>query len=234
MNRVMLKPRRTPRRRSMRRRRIGLLGGSFNPAHAGHRHISIVALHRLGLDEVWWLVSPQNPLKPSAEMAPLPARLERAAEIAGHPRIRVTDIERRLRTRYTADTLPALLRRYPDCSFVWLMGADNLLQLPAWRRWESIMRTVPVAVLPRAPYSLRALAGRAAVRFAKWQLREEAARCVASGRAPRWIFLHSQLHPASATAIRAAFAAQGIADWFESDRPRHHVSEETNDMGYGP
>jgi len=218
MYRIMLKPRRTPRPRTIRRRRIGLLGGSFNPAHAGHRHISIVALHRLGLDEVWWLVSPRNPLKASAGMAPLPIRLEQAAEVAAHPRIRVTDIERRLRTRYTADTLPALIRRYPDCAFVWLMGADNLLQFPAWRRWQSIMGTAPVAVFPRAPYSLRALAGRAATRFAKWRVREEAAASIALKPAPCWIFLQSQLHPASATAIRAALASDGHTDWYEAGR----------------
>jgi nicotinate-nucleotide adenylyltransferase len=218
MYRIMLKPRETPRRHSMRRRRIGLLGGSFNPAHAGHRHVSIVALHRLGLDEVWWLVSPQNPLKPSADMAPLTTRLLRAAAVADHPRIRVTDIERRLRTRYTADTLPALVRRYPDCAFVWLMGADNLLQLPEWRRWDTIMQSVPVAVFPRAPYSLRALAGHAATRFAARRLREEAAGSIALRPPPCWVFLHSQLHPAAATAIRAALASEGRAEWFDPDQ----------------
>jgi nicotinate-nucleotide adenylyltransferase len=233
MHRVMLKPRRPARQRSMRRRRIGLLGGSFNPAHSGHRHISIVALHRLGLHEVWWLVSPQNPLKTSADMAPLKTRLERAAEAARHPRIRATEIECRLRTRYTADTVQALIRRYPDCAFVWLMGADNLLQLPKWRRWQTIMQTVPVAVFPRAPYSLKALAGCAAQRFAKWRLREGAAGRIAQRAAPCWIFLHSQLHPASATAIRAALGPEGAAAWFESDRPNHHLPESTNSMRYG-
>ena len=214
MYRIMLKPRRALRRRTMRRRRVGLLGGSFNPAHPGHRHISVVALHRLGLDEVWWLVSPQNPLKDAGDMAPLAARLQRAKDVAVHPRIRVTDIETRLHTRYTADTLPALARRYPDCAFVWLMGADNLLQLPAWRRWPSIVRAVPIAVFPRAPYSFKALAGPAAVRFAKRRLREEAAACIASRAAPCWIFLHSQLHPASASAIRSALASAGRTGWY--------------------
>jgi len=212
MQRIMLKPRRLHPRRSAQRRRIGLLGGSFNPAHAGHRHISLVALHRLGLDEVWWLVSPQNPLKPSKGMAPLADRLAQATKTADHPHIRVSDIERRLRTRYTADTLPALVRSHPDCAFVWLMGADNLAQLPAWRRWDSIVRTVPIAVFPRAPYSLRALAGRAAQRFARARRREETAGGLVSMHAPCWIFLHSQLHPASATAIRAALATDGDAD----------------------
>ncbi len=234
MNRVMRKPCRTPRRRSMRRRRIGLLGGSFNPAHAGHRHISIVALHRLGLDEVWWLVSPQNPLKPATDMAPLADRMARAAEIAAHPRIRVSGIEQRLRTRYTADTIPALIRRYPDCAFVWLMGADNLLQFPAWRRWESIMRAVPVAVFPRSPSSLRALCGPVAHRFAAWRLAEEAAAGIALKPAPCWIFLHSQLHPASATAIRAALASEGRAGWFESGRLHHYLPENATPTGIEP
>lgn len=224
MYRIMLKPRQAPRPRSMRRRRIGLLGGSFNPAHAGHRHISMVALHRLGLDEVWWLVSPQNPLKPTTNMAPLGDRLRRAAEIAGHPRIRVTDAETRLRTRYTADTLPALVRRHPDCAFVWLMGADNLVQLPAWRRWDTIMQCVPVAVFPRAPYSFQALAGRAATRFAAWRMREEAAASIAARPPPCWIFLNSQLHPAAATAIRAALASEGQSEWFE---PNHEAPRQS-------
>lgn len=234
MIRVMRKPRRTPRPRSIRRRRIGLLGGSFNPAHAGHRHISVVALHRLGLHEVWWLVSPQNPLKAATDMAPLAVRMARAADIAAHPRIRVTDIERRLRTRYTADTLTALIRRYPDCAFVWLMGADNLVQLPAWRRWTSIVKTVPIAVFPRAPYSLRALAGAAAQRFASYQLGEDAAPGLALKPPPCWIFLHSQLHPASATAIRTALALDGKAGWFESGGAQHHLPGNATNTGIEP
>lgn len=126
--------------------RVGLLGGSFNPAHDGHRYISRLALKLLGLDEVWWLVSPQNPLKPAAGMASLGDRLARAQAVADHPRIRVTDLERLLGTRYTADTLAALHRCFPRTRFVWLMGADNLLQVPRWQRWTEIFETTPVAL----------------------------------------------------------------------------------------
>ncbi len=143
-------------------RRIGLLGGSFNPAHGGHLHISRLALSRLDLDEVWWLVSPQNPLKPAAGMAPFAERLAQAADIAAADRrIKVSDIEARLGTRYTADTLKALTRRFPRARFVWLMGGDNLAQLPYWKRWQDIVGTVPIAVFDRPGSSLRALAGSA-------------------------------------------------------------------------
>ncbi|GAB4189852.1 MAG: nicotinate-nucleotide adenylyltransferase [Thalassobaculales bacterium] len=182
--------------------RIGLLGGSFNPAHDGHRHISLVALKRLRLDQVWWLVSPQNPLKPAAGMAPYLARLLQAEGVARHPRIRVTDLERRLGTSYTADTLAGLSRRFRH-RFVWLMGADNLGQMHRWRRWREIFSRLPVAVLARAPYSQKALAGVAAACHRRWRRPDRAARLLAWAQAPAWVFLHLRLHPASATAIRA-------------------------------
>lgn len=188
----------------VRGRRIGLLGGSFNPAHDGHRHISLCALRQLGLDEVWWLVSPQNPLKPAHGMAPLEQRMAAARTVARHPRIRVTDIERRLDTRYTVDTVRALKRRHPGYMFVWLIGADNLRQLPRWRAWTGLFRSVAVAVFARPSYSLKALAGQAASRFARFRLPESQARCLASQAPPAWVFLRIRLHPASATAIRAA------------------------------
>ncbi|MEL0144019.1 MAG: nicotinate-nucleotide adenylyltransferase, partial [Alphaproteobacteria bacterium] len=122
-------------------RRIGLLGGSFNPAHDGHRYISVEALKRLGLDEVWWLVSPQNPLKPESGMAPFAQRLEYARQIVRHPRIRVSAIEAEMGTRYTANTLESLVQLYPAAKFVWLMGADNLVQISAWRDWSKIFHT---------------------------------------------------------------------------------------------
>ncbi len=187
-----------------RGRRIGLLGGSFNPAHDGHRHISLLALRRLGLDEVWWLVSPQNPLKPVRGMAPLAKRLAAARTAARHPRIRVTDIERTLNTRYTVDTVRALKRRYPEYIFVWLIGADNLLQMPRWKAWSDLFHAVAVAVFARPSYSLKALAGQAATRFARFRLPESRARCLVRRQPPAWTFLRIRLHPASATAIRAA------------------------------
>jgi nicotinate-nucleotide adenylyltransferase len=202
----------TPRRhygvidpaRARRRPRVGLLGGSFNPAHEGHRQISLTALHRLGLDEVWWLVSPQNPLKPEAGMAPLAERMAAARAVARDPRIRVTDIETRLGTRFTADTLEKLTRRYPGHGFVWLMGADNLLQIHKWRDWQRIFHLLPVAVLARPSYSLKALSAPAAQRFLRSRWPERLGRRLVQAEPPAWLLIHGPLNPASATAIRAA------------------------------
>lgn len=184
----------------MARRTIGLLGGSFNPAHEGHRHLSFEALKRLGLDEVWWLVSPQNPLKPARGMASLARRLEKAREVARHPRIRVTDLERVLGTRYTVDTLRLLRRRCRGVRFVWLMGADNLAQIPNWKGWTEIFRLAPIAVFDRPPYARRALAGRAAQRYRQARTKP---RNLAAADPPAWAFVRMRPHPASATAIRA-------------------------------
>ncbi len=185
-------------------RRIGLLGGSFNPAHDGHLHISRIALTRLGLDEVWWLVSPQNPLKSEDDIAPLAVRMNSARDAAAQDRrIVVTDIETRLGTRYTIDTLTRLRRRLPRARMVWMMGADNLIQLPSWQHWTRIMEIVPVAVLTRPTYSLRALASKAAQRYRDCRLRTEAARGLADHRPPAWTFVDGPMNPASATAIRA-------------------------------
>ncbi len=185
------------------RRRIGLLGGSFNPAHEGHLHISLLALNKLKLDQVWWLVSPQNPLKPVAGMAPLAARLAQAREVAQDRRIRVTDLETALGTRYTADTIAALRRQFPRLRFVWLMGADNLRQISRWDRWQSIFKSVPIAVFDRPAYSLSALNARAAQRFAASRVPMEQASRLADRAPPAWTFIRCRLHPASATQIRA-------------------------------
>jgi nicotinate-nucleotide adenylyltransferase len=185
------------------RRRVGLLGGSFNPAHEGHRHISLQALKRLKLDEIWWLVSPQNPLKPVKGMAPLKDRLAQARHLAGKGRIKVTDIETRLGTRYTADTIAALQRQFPRLNFVWLMGADNLAQISRWDRWQSIFNAVPIAVFDRPAYSLSALNAKAAQRYASSRVAPEQAGELAVLPPPAWTFIRSRLHPASATQIRA-------------------------------
>jgi nicotinate-nucleotide adenylyltransferase len=180
------------------RRRIGLLGGSFNPAHDGHLHISRLALERLGLEELWWLVSPQNPLKAAAAIAPLDTRMETARRLAAADRrIVVTDIEARLGTRYTADTLAALKERVPQARLV-------LIQLPKWKRWTTIMDSVPVAVFGRPTYALRALAGKAAQQYARYRLPPEAAPGLADRAPPAWVFIIGPMHPGSATAIRAA------------------------------
>ncbi|MEM9683547.1 MAG: nicotinate-nucleotide adenylyltransferase [Pseudomonadota bacterium] len=183
-------------------RRIGLLGGSFNPAHDGHRHISVMALQQLDLDEVWWLVSPQNPLKPVKGMAPFADRLSYARQVARHPRIRVSDIEQRLNTQYSLDTVRALKRRFPGHIFVWLMGADILTEMPAWRRWSEFFNTVAIAVFARPSYSLRALASQAAIRYARYRLPEDQARCITRQAPPAWVFLRIRLHKASGTDMR--------------------------------
>jgi len=201
--------------------RIGLLGGSFNPAHDGHLHISKLALQRLRLDELWWVVSPLNPLKSAGAVAPLAERLEGARRVARHPLIRVTDIEARLGTRYTVDTLIELRRRFPRARFVWIMGADILPELPRWKRWRDIFRLVPIAVFGRAPYSSRALAAMAALAFAGNRLHTRDARTLADRTPPAWIFFHTRLHPASATSIRAAAASLPPA------RPRRSKSRPT-------
>ncbi len=182
--------------------RIGLLGGSFNPAHDGHRHVSLLALRALGLDEVWWLVSPQNPLKPEKGMAPLKARLAAAERIARHPRIRVTDLETQFETRYTIDTLQALLRNFPRCRFVWLMGADNLAQISRWRDWQAIFETVPIAVFNRPSYAFSASTGLASRYYGRACLPDRLATKLAEMKPPAWVFLKTALNPLSATRLR--------------------------------
>jgi nicotinate-nucleotide adenylyltransferase len=186
-----------------RRLRVGLLGGSFNPAHAGHVYASVEALKRLALDQVWWLVSPQNPLKPKAGMASLAARFAAAEAVASHPRIRVTALEARFGTRFTVDTL-SRLATWRGHDFVWLIGADNLLQLPRWRHWRRLFDLASIAAVERQPYSYRSLAGPAAVRFASARLPESRAAELAGSTPPAWAFLRLRPHPASSTAIRGA------------------------------
>ena len=188
--------------------RIGLLGGSFNPAHPGHRHVIDVARQRLQLDQVWLLVSPGNPLKPLRGMAPFQQRLASARGIADGRRIIATAIEAAFHTHYSIDTLRHLLRRFPRAKFVWLMGADILPQLPRWRRWLEFARRVPLAVLPRPNYSHRALASQAAHRLTHRRRPERAASILSELAAPAWIFLCVPQHAASATAIRASAGAK--------------------------
>lgn len=194
-----------------RARRVGLLGGSFNPAHAGHRHISLLALRRLALDQVWWLVAPHNPLKDPTELANYEQRLAIARAVASHPRIRVSDIERVLGTTYTVDTIRALQRRYPKTRFVWLIGADNLLQIRRWKQWKQLFERVPIAVFPRPTYSLRALSGLAAQHFARARVPGSRLRSLADMRPPAWGFVEVPAHPGSATRIRARRAAARLA-----------------------
>ncbi len=182
------------------------MGGSFNPAHAGHRHIALHAIDQLKLDCVWWLVSPQNPLKPDAGMAPLAARLASARAVAGRGAIRVTDIETALATRYTVETVRALQRRVPHARFVWLMGADNLAQFAAWRAWPDLFRSLPIAVFDRPTYSSRALFSLAARRFDRFRRRADRVGGLADEAPPAWVFVRCSLHRESATRIRATGA----------------------------
>jgi nicotinate-nucleotide adenylyltransferase len=196
------------------------LGGSFNPAHDGHLHLSLLALRSLALDEVWWLVSPQNPLKPVAGMAPFAVRLDQARQVAaGHKRIVVSDLENRLGgSHYTADTLKALRGRFPRQRFVWLMGADNLVQLRHWQRWNAIFRTVAIAVFDRPSYSLKALAGLPGRRFSRHRVPMSAARRLAEMKPPAWVFFHSRLDRRSATRIRSE-RQEVLSQTFTEQRP---------------
>ena len=182
--------------------RIGLLGGSFNPTHEGHLHISLMALQRLGLDEVWWLVSPSNPLKKSHDLAPYDSRLAGARRMARHPRITVSDFETRAGTRYTVHTLRALKRCFGRVHFVWIAGADILIEMPLWQDWEAIFRTVPIAIFDRPTYSLKALSGLVAQRFGRARLPARRAGKLTVSTPPAWTFIHGCHNPTSATKLR--------------------------------
>ncbi len=182
--------------------KVGILGGSFNPAHDGHRHISLQALAHLQLDAVWWMVSPQNPLKSKKDMAPLKERLASAEAVSQHPKIVVTEIEAHLNTRYTADTLEKLRTLFSRTTFVWLMGRDNLHQIDKWERWEEIFENVHVCVMDRPPRH-DALTGCVALdRFRPYLLEQERAKYLTRTPLPAWTILHTPLNHLSATAIR--------------------------------
>lgn len=180
---------------------VGLLGGSFDPAHEGHAHITREALKRFGLDEVWWLVSPGNPLK-SKGPAPLDKRLAVARQVMQHPRVRITALETKLGTRYTAATLARLRAAYPGVTFVWLMGADNLASFHRWDRWREIMATVPIGVLARPGERLSARLSPAARQFRHQRLRAREAPMLAQMAPPAWCFVNVPMSAASSTRIR--------------------------------
>lgn len=184
--------------------RIGLLGGSFNPAHGGHRRISLFAAKALGLDEVWWLVSPGNPLKSATGMAPLPARMASALAQTRRAPIRVTAIERELGTRYTADTLAALTRRYPGKRFIWLMGSDNLAQFHRWHDWRRIARTMPIAVVARPGYDRAAIGSPAMAWLRRYRIAPARFRMEGQWSAPALIILRFDPDSRSATQMRLA------------------------------
>ena len=181
---------------------VGLLGGSFDPAHQGHAHITREALKRFGLDRVWWLVSPGNPLKARGPAA-LSDRMERARQVMQHPRVEVTDIEAHLGTRYTAETLDKLQRIYPQVRFVWLMGADNMAQLHLWQDWRWIMDHVPIGVLARPGQRISARMSRAAGLYERYRIPGRFGQLLAHAAAPAWCFTNVPMNDASSTAIRA-------------------------------
>jgi nicotinate-nucleotide adenylyltransferase len=181
---------------------VGLLGGSFDPAHEGHAHITREALKRFGLDHVWWLVSPGNPLKPRGPAA-LEARMARARQVMDHPRVQITDIEARLGTRYTAQTLGKLLPLYAGVRFVWLMGADNLAGFHRWQDWHAIIEMLPVGVLARPGDRISARRSVAAQHYDTARLPGVASQLLASRPAPCWCYINVPLSAASSSAIRA-------------------------------
>lgn len=188
--------------------RIGLMGGSFNPPHTGHIAVARAALRRLGLDRVWLLVSPGNPLKSKHDLGEMPDRLAAVQRIAAHdPRIIATDIERRLGSAYTVETLAALRRRHPGVRFVWIMGADSLANFHRWREWRRIASLAPMAIVDRPGWRFRALASPAARTLAGGRIREHEARLLTRHRPPAWAFLSTRLSPLSSTDLRRKRAA---------------------------
>jgi nicotinate-nucleotide adenylyltransferase len=187
--------------------RVGLFGGSFDPAHAGHGHVAQTALERLRLDRVIWLVSPHNPLKRGRPPAPLQARMDSARAAARGPAMIVSDAETRLGTVYTLDTVRILKGRFPGVRFVWVMGADNLSSFHRWRGWAEIMRSLPVAVVARPGAEARSRYAPVARRFAHARLPSRQARLLPFMAPPAWCFLRAPLHPASSTELRARAAA---------------------------
>ena len=183
-------------------KRIGILGGSFNPAHEGHLHISLAALKALRLQEVWWLVSPGNPLKSEKGMAPYDVRVDSACAIASDKRIIISHFEQEHNLRYTADTLRALREAHPEHRFTWLMGADNLAGFHRWKEWQAIFEENPVAIFDRVPFSHQALRCKTAKRFEKYRLPQRLAPTLTQYESPAWVYLHLRRHPLSATQLR--------------------------------
>ena len=189
--------------------RIGLFGGSFNPPHEGHRAASLFAMKRLGLDRVWWLVSPGNPLKDTRELPSLGKRMAAARARARHPRIDVTDVEAQLCTRYTVDTIRGLSRRCPSVHFVWVMGVDNFVDFHRWRAWRDIFALVPISVVDRGGVGLGALGRPAAEAFRRHRLPESAARRLAISKPPAWVLLHGLKSAVSSTTLRQKIRSRG-------------------------
>ena len=183
--------------------RIGLFGGSFNPAHEGHRQVALYAMKRLKLDWVWWLVSPQNPLKDPRETGDYAARLAATKALAKHPRFMVTDLEKQIGSKNTAQTLRAL-KKMSDAKFVWIMGADSLAGLHHWHQWTEIVEGVDMAILARPGYSIRALDSKAVLRYRDKRVSQDRPQILAGKQPPHWAFISMPLRKESSSAIRAA------------------------------
>jgi nicotinate-nucleotide adenylyltransferase len=182
--------------------KIGLFGGSFNPPHAGHRAASLLAMKRLHLDRIWWLVSPGNPLKDTSQLPPMVERVKAAQTVAAHPRIIVTPIEAAIGTSYSYETIIYLTRRCPGVHFVWLMGADNFLNFHRWRRWRELTSLVPMAIIDRPGSTFNPLKGRASHWLASYRLNERDAKILADTKPPAFVFLHGPRSPLSSTFLR--------------------------------
>lgn len=190
--------------------KVGLFGGSFNPPHLGHLHVTEQALRRLELDWIWWLVTPGNPLKDHSQLAPLADRIAACEALAAHPRIVVTAFEIDLPTSFTADTLALTRTRNPDARFVWVMGADNLAQFHRWERWEQIAQTMPIAVVDRPGSTLALHTAQAARVLSRYRVDEADAAGLAFQRPPAWTFLHGPRNHLSSTALRAKAAKASL------------------------
>jgi len=191
--------------------KIGLLGGSFNPAHDGHVHISLQAIRQLGLDEVWWLVSPQNPLKSTKGMASYEQRLASVLQqIEPHNALKICEIEQEYGLHYTAESLALIRQLYPQHQFVWLMGSDNLAQFHRWKNWCNILNLMQICVFDRAPHSHRALRSRMAIRYAAQRITNPKALLSTAAGLPRWIYLFIPRNRQSATAIRNTVGTKGF------------------------
>lgn len=187
--------------------RVGLFGGSFNPPHDGHVHVCEQALRRMNLSQVWWLVTPGNPLKDTSNLAPLQKRIEACETITPDPRMKITACEIDLPTRYTADTLAHIVARNPGVDFVWIMGADNLGQFHKWERWRDIADLMPIAVVDRPGSTLSLHSAKAAQALRNFRIDESDAAFLPGHSAPAWTFLHGPRNSLSSTAIRARLAA---------------------------
>jgi nicotinate-nucleotide adenylyltransferase len=190
--------------------RIGLFGGTFDPPHEAHLAACLLAMKRLALDRVWWLVTPGNPLKDTMELAPLDERIAAARALARHPRIDITGVEAEIGVRYTYDTIQHLASHCTGVHFVWIMGADNLRTFHRWQRWRGIARLVPIAVVDRLGPSLYAAGSVAAQALGRWRIRECEAATLPNRRAPAWVFLHGLKSPLSSTALRAVRQSQKL------------------------